>query len=263
MDGIASFEEESDAKKEEDEMTNCANYAEADCGAAEFYTDVHGENDAEVDDGEGDTREVWFAGLGERDSESGMEFDRGEEGFKVILRRIIEPFDCGVVEVGSLATGGEIFVGVKDFEVDFELAVLVGDGDSFGHPICGGVGAIFFVPEGKGGNIVALNAECGLPTFVKKCSFVDPDIAFVDTSDGSLLRNDESNWYGGFVWEFVFEGFETRPKVEVVEFSVVDIEEGYVHDCRNEIAFYMDDPDDVIREIGSSEESEDVGSGNC
>lgn len=48
----------------------------------------------------------------------------------------------------------------------------------------------------------------------------------------------------------------------MIEFSIIDIEEGYVHNCGDEIAFNVDDPHDIIGEICSAKECENIGCGD-
>lgn len=143
-DSIAGFEKELDAKEEQDEVENGAHNAEADGGTSEADAQIHGENDGEVDDGEDSTGEEGFAGLGKVCAESWVKIDGGKKGFKAVFGWLFEPVYGGVVKICGLASGGKIFVGVEHFEVDFELAVVVGDGDYFGHPVCTGVRSVFF-----------------------------------------------------------------------------------------------------------------------
>jgi hypothetical protein len=166
------------------------------------------------------------------------------------------------VELGGISSGGEIFVWVYDIEPDSEIAVGNRDGESRGDLIFGEIWDVSAVPEAEGGDVSAIDTERGLAALIVERSLFEPKVALVEAGDGGVLNDLEFYWgcIGG--GDFELEAFEAGSEVEMVEPAAIDIEESGGDEGSGDIAFEVENPGDIIAEVGSSEKGEDIEEGN-
>lgn len=219
--------------------------------------DIHGPNNQRICSGENRSSIERFA-AGACGLESGVEVGRGKEGFEASLGSVSEPVEEIRLEEVGFAPCAEIFMGVKYRKVEFEEAIFDGDEKCIGQFVHAGVGAVPFGPSAKWRNVISIETEDGLASFVKNGALFEPHVAFVNSGDAVILGDCDADGEGIVVGDFESKFFESGAKVEVIEKSSVDVEQAGVDEGDHKIALEVEDPGDFVAETGTPEERNHV-----